>query len=183
LGFYTQDRLEEKKSCCTIYTVDVTTSMASMDQEAGMGFTDILGSVELFEGATPDELTSLAKVCRDQTFNKGEVITRQGEEGEALYVVCKGFVEVIRSHPSTDIEPRTVVHLGEGQIFGEMALVDHGPRSATIQAASDATDVLVINREDFERLCEENLHFGFTVMRNIAADLSFKLRHQNLTGR
>jgi len=154
-----------------------------MDQEDGMGFTDILGSVELFEGATPDELTSLAKVCRDQTFNKGEVITRQGEEGEALYVVCKGFVEVIRSHPSADLEPRTVVHLGEGQIFGEMALVDHGPRSATIQAASDATNLLVIHRDDFERLCEENLHFGFTVMRNIAADLSFKLRHQNLTGR
>jgi len=148
-----------------------------------MGFVDILGSVELFDGATSDELISLAEVCQEQTFKRGEVITRQGEEGEALYVVCEGFVEVIRSHPSTDMKPQTVVHLGEGQIFGEMALVDHGPRSATVQAASEVTDILVIHRGDFERLCEEDLHFGFIVMRNIAADLSFKLRHQNLTGR
>jgi hypothetical protein len=38
-------------------------------------------------------------------------------------------------------------------------------------------------REDFERVCEQNYHLGFIVMRNIAADLSFKLRHRNLTGR
>ncbi len=148
-----------------------------------MSFSDILDSVELFEGATHDELILLAKVCKEQSFSNGDVITRQGAQGDELYVVRQGFVEVIRSHPSDNDKPRTVVHLGEGQIFGEMALVDHGPRSATIQAASEVTDVLVIHRDDFERLCEENLHFGFIVMRNIAADLSFKLRHQNLTGR
>ena len=148
-----------------------------------MGCTDILASVELFEGATPEQLALLANACREASYNRGEIITEQGEAGDALYIVCKGFVEVVRTVPSTGVEPRTVVHLGEGQIFGEMALVDHGPRSATIQAASETTQVLVIHRDDFDRLCEENVDLGYIVMRNIAADLSFKLRHQNLTGR
>jgi CRP-like cAMP-binding protein len=63
-----------------------------------------------------------------------------------------------------------------------MALVDRGPRSATVRAISKETIVQVISRDDFEELCEKNHHLGYVVMRNIAADLSFKLRHQHLTG-
>jgi CRP/FNR family cyclic AMP-dependent transcriptional regulator len=148
-----------------------------------MGYMELLGSVELFEGASEDELKMLASICRELTYPSGEVITAQGETGDELFIVQVGFVEVIRSSTSPEVAPRTVVNLGEGQIFGEMALVDHGPRSATIKAASDPTAVLVIHREDFERACEQNYRLGYIVMRNIAADLSFKLRHRNLTGR
>jgi CRP-like cAMP-binding protein len=148
-----------------------------------MDHLDLLQSVELFEGVGEEELKLLASICRVQNYPPGEVVTSQGESGDEIYIVQKGFVEVIRSELTPGVNPRTVVHLGEGQIFGEMALVDHGPRSATIKAASDPTSVLVILREDFERVCEQNFHLGYIVMRNIAADLSFKLRHRNLTGR
>ena len=148
-----------------------------------MGTMELLGSVELFEGATQEELHMLAGICRERTFPAGEVITAQGEVGDELFIVENGFVEVIRSGTTPEAGPRTVVNLGQGQIFGEMALVDHGPRSATVRAASDPTTVLVVHREDFERACEQNNRLGYTVMRNIAADLSFKLRHRNLTGR
>ncbi len=143
----------------------------------------ILEAVELFEGATEQELESVAAICQEQTFTKGDIVTAQGETGDELFVVCEGFVEVLRSGISPEQGPRTVVHLGSGQIFGEMALVDRGPRSATVKAASETTRVLVIHQDDFERLCEQNHHLGFVVMRNIAADLSFKLRHRHLTGR
>lgn len=143
----------------------------------------ILEAVELFEGATDQELESVASICQEQTFAKGDIVTAQGEPGDELFVVYEGFVEVLRSGISPEQGPRTVVHLGSGQIFGEMALVDRGPRSATVKAASDTTRVLVIHQDDFERLCEQNHHLGFVVMRNIAADLSFKLRHRHLTGR
>jgi CRP-like cAMP-binding protein len=148
-----------------------------------MDHLDLLQSVELFEGVTLDELKLLASICRVQNYPSGEVITAQGETGDEIFIVQRGFVEVIRSGITPEAGPRTVVNLGEGQIFGEMALVDHGPRSATIKAASDPTSVLVIMREDFERSCDQNYHLGYVVMRNIAADLSFKLRHRNLTGR
>jgi len=148
-----------------------------------MEFSAILEAVELFEGATSQELESVAALSQERTFSKGDIVTAQGEPGAELFVVFEGFVEVLRAGASPEQTPRTVVHLGAGQIFGEMALVDRGPRSATVKAASDVTRVLVIHQDDFERLCEENHHLGFIVMRNIAADLSFKLRHHHLTGR
>jgi CRP-like cAMP-binding protein len=143
----------------------------------------ILETVELFDGFNSEELDAVAALCKERSFAKGDIVTEQGEPGAELFVVYEGFVEVIRADIVPDQSPRSVVHLGAGQIFGEMALVDHGPRSATVKAASDPTRVLVIQQDDFERLCEENHHLGFVVMRNIAADLSFKLRHQHLKGR
>jgi CRP-like cAMP-binding protein len=148
-----------------------------------MDYSTILEAVELFEGATPQELESVAALSQERTYSKGDIVTAQGEPGAELFVVFDGFVEVLRAGVTPAETPRTVVHLGAGQIFGEMALVDRGPRSATVKAASDTTRVLVIHQDDFERLCEENHHLGFIVMRNIAADLSFKLRHRHLTGR
>jgi CRP-like cAMP-binding protein len=71
--------------------------------------------------------------------------------------------------------------LGTGQIIGEMALVDRGPRSATVRAIHTPTIVQVIRHADFHQLCQENTQIGYTVMYNIAADLSFKLRHRNLS--
>lgn len=148
-----------------------------------MDYSTILAAVELFEGATPQELESVAALSQERMYSKGDIVTAQGEPGSELFVVFDGFVEVLRAGVTPEQAPRTVVHLGAGQIFGEMALVDRGPRSATVKAASDTTSVLVIHQDDFERLCEENHHLGFIVMRNIAADLSFKLRHRHLTGR
>lgn len=143
----------------------------------------ILQSVELFEGLNAEELNALAALCHERTFADGEVITRQGEPGEELFIVYEGFVEVVRSADAPERAPRTVVNLGAGQIFGEMALVDRGPRSATVISASEPSKLLVIHRDDFDHACESNHHLGYTVMRNIAADLSFKLRHRHLTGR
>jgi CRP/FNR family cyclic AMP-dependent transcriptional regulator len=148
-----------------------------------MEYRNILEAVELFDGASPEELESVAALCKEQTFTKGDIVTAQGESGDELFVVCDGFVEVLRTGSTPEQAPRSVVHLGAGQIFGEMALVDHGPRSATVKAASDTTKVLILRQDEFERLCDQNHHLGFVVMRNIAADLSFKLRHHHLTGR
>ena len=148
-----------------------------------MDHTEVLGSVELFEGITPAELQAISLISKEVTFKNGDVITQQGQTGDDLYIVLDGFVEVLHSGTAPEQSPRTIVHLGKGQIFGEMALVDHGPRSATVRAASDPTKVLMIHYADFEQECEEHHHLGYVVMRNIAADLSFKLRHRHFADR
>jgi CRP-like cAMP-binding protein len=143
----------------------------------------VLGNVELFDGITPYELEAVSKICRERSYHAGDVLTTQGEPGDEFYVICDGLVEVLLSQTPSDPSPRAVVNLGRGQIVGEMALVDLGPRSATVRTISEKAVVQVIKRDDFERLCNENYHLGYIVMRNIAIDLSFKLRHQHLASR
>lgn len=146
-----------------------------------MELQEILSSVEIFDGLNNDELAQVAMICRERRLQKGEAITRQGQSGDELYIVTQGFVEVVLGEGAAT--SRVVVNLGSGQIIGEMSLVDQGPRSATVRAIEDPTIVQVIQRRDFDNLCQNNFHIGFIVMRNIAADLSFKLRHRNLSER
>ena len=143
----------------------------------------MLGQVELFDGLDPGELERIAEVCREQNYKSGDIVTRQGDTGDELYVIWDGLVEVVYSESPQDPAPRTVVNLGQGQVFGEMALVDFGPRSATVRVISPEAKLQAITREDFISVCETHTRLGYIVMRNIAADLSFKLRHQHLISR
>lgn len=138
----------------------------------------LLRGVMLFAGLSEDELGAVAAVCQERKLQRGEVLAEQGAPGDEFFVVTEGFLEI--SVSGEDTSAQVLVNLGKGQIIGEMALIDQGPRSATVRAVSDAV-VQVINRKDFEALCNENTRIGYTVMKDIAADLSFKLRHRNMT--
>lgn len=143
-----------------------------------MELREVLRGVMLFAGLTDDELNKVAELCEERQLNRADIIAEQGQPGDEMFIVTDGFVEV--SIAGGD-ESRVVVNLGQGQIIGEMALIDRGPRSATVRAISDPTIVQVIKRDDFNALCEKNTRIGYVVMKDIAADLSFKLRHRNLT--
>ncbi|RCX30295.1 EAL domain-containing protein [Thioalbus denitrificans] len=78
-----------------------------------------------------------------KTFRSGSIIFREGEPGTAAYIIEKGMVEIAALQRG---ERRVMALLTEGEIFGEMALIDDGLRSATATAVQD-TEVLVINRE------------------------------------
>jgi len=148
-----------------------------------MDLLPLLQKVELFDGLSPDELQAVADLCSEQVFHAGDTVTRQGEAGNEMYVICEGWVEVIPNPPPGGAGPRAVVNLGRGQLIGEMTLVDYGPRSASVRAISEPTVLQAIDRDRFTELCEHDFRLGYLVMRNMAADLSFKLRHRNLTGR
>ncbi|MEW5872586.1 MAG: cyclic nucleotide-binding domain-containing protein [Chloroflexota bacterium] len=147
-----------------------------------MELRQILNSVDLFEGLSQVELEQVAGICTEKRFMNGDIIAQEGDFGTELYIITEGFVEVLLGERSTSTA-RVVVCLGSGQIIGEMALLDQGRRSASVRAASDPTVVQVIQRQDFEALCQSNTNIGYIVMRNLAADLSFKLRHRNLSER
>ena len=143
-----------------------------------MNIKEILKGVELFEGLSDPDLDQVAALCKERQFHRSELLVKEGDPGDDMFIITDGFVEVL-----LEIPRRVVVNLGTGQITGEMALVDGGPRSATLRAISDPTIVQVIHRNDFDRLCNENARLGYVVYRNLAADLSFKLRHRNLSER
>lgn len=144
-----------------------------------MDIQQALRQIELFEGLNDEELKQVAAICTPKNLHAGDMLIHQGEKGDQLYIVTEGFVEVVLSDAQQQ-EKRVVVNLGPGQIIGEITLLDQGSRSANVRATAEPTIVQSIHHQDFNHLCEQNNHIGYLVMRNMAADLSFKLRHRNL---
>jgi CRP-like cAMP-binding protein len=144
-----------------------------------MDIKKIIGSIELFEGLSTSEIDAIIAICQTRRFRRGDLLTVEGEVGNELFIVMDGIVEVIVEGKKSN--PQVLVNLGTGQLIGEMSLVDRGLRSATVRAIHDPTIVQVIQHQDFHQLCNKNNHIGYVVMRNMAADLSFKLRHRHLS--
>lgn len=147
-----------------------------------MELANVLFGVDLFEGLSEQQILKVSQICKEQRYHPGQIIAHEGAQGDEMYIITDGFVEVVLGERPNSAA-RVVVSLGIGQIIGEMALLDQGPRSASIRATSEPTVVQVIHREHFEHLCQQDTHIGYLVMRNLAADLSFKLRHRNLVER
>lgn len=142
-----------------------------------MDLNSIMKRVDLFRGLNDSQLRQIANISTQETYERGAVIVKQGSAGDKMYIVSQGQVEVqVRdSHGNTF----SAVYLGEGQVFGEMALIDQGSRSASVLAVDHGTVVYGIPSRDFTRLCETDTAIGYMMMRNIAQDLSFKLRHRD----
>ncbi|MBN1679489.1 MAG: cyclic nucleotide-binding domain-containing protein [Anaerolineae bacterium] len=144
-----------------------------------MALIELLRTVGVFSGLTDEQLQRLIDISEEEMYDEDAIIFKQESEGEKLYLIRDGQVEVrIRKKPHQP--ERSQVFLGRGQVFGEMALLDMGKRSATIKCSRDGTVLHSITREAFTGLCTSNTDIGYIVMRNIALDLSFKLRHRNL---
>ncbi|MCC6905853.1 MAG: cyclic nucleotide-binding domain-containing protein [Anaerolineae bacterium] len=144
-----------------------------------MELAKLLRSVEMFAGLAPDDLQKLASIFVERHLQENEVIFHEGDIAESLFLVMSGFIEVVKED-SPRSEGRVLVNLGPGQSVGEMSLIDHGLRSATVRASTSDTVIASVSREAFDAFCESNTLIGYRVMRNIAADLSFRLRHKDL---
>jgi len=133
-------------------------------------------NIELFRGLNDSQLERIAAISRREDYNEGDVILKQDAEGDTMYIIAQGQVEISVQVKGTS---RLAIYLGEGQVFGEVALLDYGHRSATVTADEDNTVVYSVARDSFENLCMSDHLLGYLVMRNLALDLSFKLRHRN----
>lgn len=138
---------------------------------------EVYRMVELFGGLPHEELESIIAISQPMVYQEGDIVFSQNSEGDTMYIVLQGQVAV---SISKDGDSQTKVILGSGQIFGEIVLIDYGTRSATVQVLQNDTQLDMISRDDFTRLCETNTFIGYTVMRNLARDLAYKLRRQNL---
>jgi len=145
-----------------------------------MSIVPLLKKVEILNSLSESQLEKVAELCREQTCSADDIIFKENDKSSELYLIQDGLVEITLSVPEPGAE-QSIVTLGKGQIFGEVALVDEGPRTASARCIADGTRLWVAKRADFISLCEKDTSIGFLVMKNIAADLSFKLRLVNLT--
>lgn len=152
-----------------------------------MEHTSILKRADIFFDLTPEQLEMIAAICQERTGRAGELIFEENASGDELYVIARGEVEILvdptmvsgpgaRRSPA----PATIAKLRDGQTFGEVALVDQGLRSASARCASDNTRLLVIPSRKLLALCESHPDMGYRVMKNMAADLAFKIRNSDL---
>lgn len=138
---------------------------------------DLLRNVDMFEGLSDRQLKRLADICVERTLRKNDVLFYEGDQAHDLSLVKKGFVELLIKSAKTQ-EERVAVYIGQGQSVGEMSWLDRGLRSGTVQAAVDDTSVVSVSFQALDQLCEDNPKIGYRIMRNIATDLSFRLRQR-----
>ena len=109
---------------------------------------ELLAGVPLFGRLAPDDLERLASATRTATFEPGDDIVEIGEPGRSLYVLTRGRVQVIYPSRNSEVE---LARLGPGDFFGEMALLNEKPRSATVRAL-EPVEAVVLDKEDFRTL-------------------------------
>lgn len=109
--------------------------------------TDVLASVDLFQGLSKRELQRVLKSAKEVGFEEGDAMVREGEEDGRFYLLLDGNARVMQGR-------RTVAQLGAGDYFGEISVIDGEPRSATVLATSPVR-ALTLARWNFRPLLEE----------------------------
>jgi CRP-like cAMP-binding protein len=130
-----------------------------------------LNSLPLFAGIPSVDLEAIHRLCRSNRHTAGATILRQGENGSDLYIIRDGQVAVKIVKDGAD---RELVRLGQGSVFGEMALFDGYPRSATVVAVTDVTS-FCITQADFNRFAQERS----SVLFQMCKVFSHRLRDTN----
>jgi CRP/FNR family cyclic AMP-dependent transcriptional regulator len=116
----------------------------------------LLRKVPLFGACDDKQLAFIASQVEEMDFGSGHVLCRQGESGEEFFVIVSGTAEVKR-------DGRSVRQLGAGDFFGEIALIDHGPRTASV-ATTSAMRCLVLAHSQFRNVLHQNAAIAVAVL-------------------
>lgn len=130
-------------------------------------------NVPIFSGLSDRALETFLEHSKEFTVPAGEVVAREGENNDCMFVIESGEVSIIKNHGSPN--PATLATLGPGECFGEMCIIDTQPRSATAQARQP-TMLVSIGSAAFIRLYQRAPDQYCLVLLNIARDLSRRLR-------
>jgi len=124
-----------------------------------------LQSVPFFSNLQNDEVNELAGRLVLRRFGIGQVIFHHGDPGGLLYIISHGKVKITHSTPEG--QEALLAILGSGDFFGELALLDDSPRSATAEAL-EPTETLTLHRSDFRRFIGSNPAFAMHVLQSMA---------------
>ncbi len=121
--------------------------------------------VPFFANLNHEEVDNLSRLLVVRRFSAGQIVFHHGDPGGLLYIVSKGRVKITHSTP--DGQEAMLAIVGVGDFFGELALLDDSPRSATAEAL-EATETLTLHREDFMRFIQANPDFALHVLQTMA---------------
>ncbi len=145
-----------------------------------------LKSIPILQDLEEKEIAGFLKLSRRVQFPKGKTILREGEDGDTMYFIESGTVEIsknlVMKMGRDEFQDRdkilTRLSAEDHAVFGEVALFEKGRRTATVEALTDCT-LLEIARDDFLRFAEANPGIGYKITRKIAEMLCSRLRKAN----
>ncbi|GAB4483603.1 MAG: hypothetical protein OHK006_05160 [Thermodesulfovibrionales bacterium] len=132
---------------------------------------DLLKKIFFLNGLTTGELIKINILAQKADFREGETIFREGDPGDALYIIKEGTVRIEKGSCHIDT-------LGPGEPIGEMAFIDKGPRSATLVAHSDVS-LIRIPADQLEQVFEIDKNLAFKIHTAIIKNLAKRLREAN----
>jgi CRP-like cAMP-binding protein len=124
-------------------------------------YLDHLASVPLFRGMTTKELRDVARATVELTIDQGKEFVTQGDVGREAFVIVEGNADVVRNG-------KTIAQMGPGDCVGELSLLDHGPRTASVIASTPLT-VLVLGPREFNGVLDEVPTLAHKVMEALAS--------------
>ena len=109
-----------------------------------------------------------------RNYRKDEVIFEEGEQGNEMFIIHRGKVKIAKK--TTKGHDKTLTTLMRGDFFGEMALIDDSPRSASAIAGEDETELIVLDKSKFTYMVQQLPDFSLAIMRKLAQ----RLRETNI---
>ncbi|RLG09542.1 hypothetical protein DRN73_09740 [Candidatus Pacearchaeota archaeon] len=123
-----------------------------------IGIKSGLSQMDLFKNFSKKELDELIKKSKIESYKKNEIIFKEGDKGKSFYVILEGKVGIYKLGKPLNM-------LGKGEFFGEMAIIDDKPRSATCKSLSDKTRLLKIDKEVFIEMILNNSNILITFLK------------------
>ncbi len=133
----------------------------------------LFGAAPMFADLSPEEIREIVGAAVKQPIQTGDLLFEQGAEASALYIIQSGEIQVRADSPSG--EDIVLAVLGPGSVVGELALIDGGPRSATVEAISDC-DVYRLERTAFNALRAQRRPAAYKVILALAAAVDGRRR-------
>lgn len=151
-----------------------------------MNPTEVIRKTFIFSNLDDREVEEILRISHEQRFPKGETVTQEGEQGDSMYILFDGSVEVsktltMRLEEGDFTEREKVLTRFKAEdnlVFGEMAMIDKEKRSASVVTTTDCM-ILEIRREDFLGLLEERPEMGVKILKRIAELLARRLRESS----
>jgi len=135
---------------------------------------DLLAQISLFQGLSDEDREALAARLTEKRFSAGQVVFSQGDRGSSMYVVWSGAVQIYLPGAKDGSPPVTLKDIRTGEYFGELAIFDDKPRSASVRATVE-TVLLELTREELA----EHLGRSRTAAMTILSEMAERLRETN----
>lgn len=141
-------------------------------------FTKELSNTELFSGLSDAQLDKIESIAKSGSISSGQFLIQEDDLGKSMYLILNGRVDVHMSIPNSE-DSEVIATLKDGDVVGELVLLDRTRRSAHVTAKDDVR-ALVWNSEELVNVLEEDKDIGFHIMRNLAKLLATRLTSTNI---